>query len=106
MSTRWTALVRQRRANHRAVQRVLNSAHRGARAVAPENTLEAIARAAELGADMVEIDVHLSTDGEPIVTHDLEQPLTLAEIARRHPHIPTLSSCLIQARLHSLLVNI
>lgn len=35
-------------------------AHRGASGYAPENTLEAFALAAELGADGVELDVHLS----------------------------------------------
>ncbi|HKB37103.1 MAG TPA: glycerophosphodiester phosphodiesterase family protein [Gemmataceae bacterium] len=49
---------------------VLNIAHRGARAFAPENTLEAFASAARLGCHMVELDVHLSKDGELIVIHD------------------------------------
>lgn len=49
---------------------VLNIAHRGARSAAPENTLEAIRKAAELGADAVEIDVQLSADGAVIVIHD------------------------------------
>jgi len=51
-------------------QRVLNIGHRGARAFAPENTLEAIAKARTAGADMVELDVHLSRDRVPIVFHD------------------------------------
>ncbi len=45
-------------------------AHRGASAHEPENTIRAFLRAAELGADMVELDVHLSADGEPVVIHD------------------------------------
>lgn len=45
-------------------------AHRGASGYAPENTLEAFALAAELGADGVELDVHLSADGEMVVIHD------------------------------------
>src|SRR4051794_23219650 len=49
---------------------VLNIAHRGARAFAPENTLESIGKAAQLGCPMAEIDVHLSKDGELIVIHD------------------------------------
>lgn len=51
-------------------QSVLIIAHRGARAFAPENTLEAIEKAARLGADAVEIDVQLVADGDVIVTHD------------------------------------
>lgn len=47
-------------------------AHRGASAVAPENTLAAIARAADLGAQSVELDVMLSADGVPIIIHDTD----------------------------------
>jgi glycerophosphoryl diester phosphodiesterase len=49
---------------------VLNIAHRGARAFAPENTLEAVIKAKQLGCHMAEIDVHLTKDGEAIVLHD------------------------------------
>ena len=45
-------------------------AHRGARAFAPENTIEAIEKAAQAGADAVEIDVQLSADGHVLVFHD------------------------------------
>ena len=45
-------------------------AHRGASEEEPENTLRAFRRAAELGADMVELDLHLSRDGGPVVIHD------------------------------------
>ncbi|PRY02585.1 glycerophosphodiester phosphodiesterase [Allonocardiopsis opalescens] len=45
-------------------------AHRGASAYAPENTLAAIDEAARRGADMVELDVRLSADGELVVLHD------------------------------------
>lgn len=45
-------------------------AHRGASAYEPENTLRAFERAIELGATMVELDVHLSRDGYPVVIHD------------------------------------
>ncbi len=50
--------------------RPLNIAHRGASAVAPPNTLAAFRRAADLGADGVELDVHLCADGIPVVIHD------------------------------------
>ena len=39
----------------------------GASASAPQNTLAAFRRAVELGADGVELDVHLSADGVPVV---------------------------------------
>jgi glycerophosphoryl diester phosphodiesterase len=45
-------------------------AHRGASAVAPENTLAAFARAMDDGADGIEFDVRRSRDGVPVVIHD------------------------------------
>jgi glycerophosphoryl diester phosphodiesterase len=44
--------------------------HRGAAALAPENTLLSIATAMEIGVDAAEIDVHLSKDNELVVIHD------------------------------------
>jgi glycerophosphoryl diester phosphodiesterase len=52
------------------LDRPLNFAHRGASHEAPENTLAAFLLAAELGADGIELDVHLSKDGEVVVIHD------------------------------------
>jgi glycerophosphoryl diester phosphodiesterase len=49
---------------------MLNIAHRGASGYYPENTLIAFQRAVELGADMIELDVHLTKDGEVVVIHD------------------------------------
>src|SRR5512133_3338040 len=46
--------------------------HRGASAVAPENTLPAFAKAIELKADGVELDVQLTSDGVPVIFHDFE----------------------------------
>lgn len=37
---------------------------------APENTLAAFRRALAAGVDGVELDVHLSADGEPVILHD------------------------------------
>ena len=44
--------------------------HRGASAEAPENTLAAFELAARMGADGVELDVHLTSDNEVVVIHD------------------------------------
>lgn len=44
--------------------------HRGAKAYAPENTLESIATAASLGVEWVELDVKLTRDNVPIIFHD------------------------------------
>lgn len=46
--------------------------HRGASALAPENTLRAFELAIEGGADMAELDVYLSADCELVVSHDDE----------------------------------
>ena len=45
-------------------------AHRGASYLAPENTVAAARLAWELGADAVEIDIHLSKDNKVMVIHD------------------------------------
>ena len=45
-------------------------AHRGAPDRALENSLAGIALAAADGADMIEFDVRLTSDGEPVVLHD------------------------------------
>ena len=45
-------------------------AHRGASGAAPENTLAAFNQAIEKGADGVELDVHLTSDGKAVVIHD------------------------------------
>jgi glycerophosphoryl diester phosphodiesterase len=45
-------------------------AHRGASGTAPENTMAAFRKAILLGADMIELDVHLSRDGEVMVIHN------------------------------------
>ena len=45
-------------------------AHRGASAYYPENTLVSFAGAIRMAADMVELDVQLTSDGEVVVFHD------------------------------------
>jgi glycerophosphoryl diester phosphodiesterase len=45
-------------------------AHRGASRQAPENTMEAFRLGVEAGADAIELDVHLSQDGQLAVIHD------------------------------------
>ena len=49
---------------------ILNIAHRGARSLAPENTLAAARKGLEAGADMWELDIQITADGELIVIHD------------------------------------
>jgi len=45
-------------------------AHRGGSALAAENTMGAFANGLALGADGVELDVHLSRDGAAVINHD------------------------------------
>lgn len=85
----------------RADRRPLCIAHRGASAHAVENTLAAFRTAAELGADMWEIDVQLTRDGVPVVSHDAAltrifgvegqiAALDFDEIRARAPDLPML----------------
>ncbi len=86
-------------------------AHRGARRVAPENTVEAFVAAAALGADGVELDVHRTGDGGLVVHHDAKArgigvlaEHSAAEIRAARPELPTLEEAL-EACL-GMLVNI
>ncbi len=63
---------------------VLNIAHRGARTVAPENTLVAFAEALRRGAHMIECDVRFTVDEIPILHHDASLD-RMTDVARRHP---------------------
>lgn len=61
------------RASHHAVfdaSRPLVFGHRGGLALAPENTMAAFDAGLAAGADGLELDVHLSRDGEVVVIHD------------------------------------
>ncbi len=51
-------------------QKTLIIAHRGARSIAPENTLLAAQNAFDIGADMWELDVAMTSDGEIVIIHD------------------------------------
>jgi glycerophosphoryl diester phosphodiesterase len=62
--------------------------HRGAAAVAPENTLVSFERALKDGADGIEFDVRLAEDGVPVVIHDA----TLGRTAMRKGSIASFSS--------------
>ncbi len=84
--------------------------HRGASAVAPENTLEAFVRARELGADGVELDVRRTADGVLVVHHDLAIAgagalfeMTLSEARAARPALATLDEAL--QSLTGLVVN-
>lgn len=78
--------------------------HRGARGLAPENTLAAVRQAIKCGVDEVEIDIRVTEDGIPVLHHDrfiIESTdwraiatHTLAEIKKFKPDITTLDEAL------------
>jgi glycerophosphoryl diester phosphodiesterase len=91
--------------------RPLRIGHRGAKALAPENTIEAFVAAARLGADGVELDVHRAADGALVVHHAADArsvgvlaQRALSEIRAARPDIPTLDEALDACA--GLLVNI
>jgi len=72
-------------------------AHRGARAHAPENTIEAFTLALRLGATGLESDVWLTADGEAVLDHDgvvgsrpRRRPIATVDRAGLPAHVPTL----------------
>jgi glycerophosphoryl diester phosphodiesterase len=76
-------------------------AHRGARAHAPENTIEAFELALRLGASGLESDVWLTADGVAVLDHDgvvkkglRKRPIADFERAELPEHIPTLRELL------------
>lgn len=96
-------------------------AHRGFKAVAPENTIAAFEAAAAAGADYMEIDVRPTRDGELILMHDGKvdrttggrgavSDFTFAEIRRldagRGEQIPTLRETLLWARTKGVRIDI
>lgn len=59
-------------------------AHRGARSLAPENTLAAARRAHDVGADMWETDVAVTADDHLVLMHDDAMTRT-TDVAARFP---------------------
>ena len=53
-----------------AQSKILVHGHRGARAVLPENTIPAFEHAIEAGADVIELDLAVTRDNVPVVSHD------------------------------------
>jgi len=90
-------------------------AHRGGSALAPENTIAAFDNGLALGADGLELDVHLSRDGVVVVHHDrlLDRTTTLqgpiaertAEELRR-ADVPTLAEVLARYRDPRIIIEL
>src|SRR5438552_148547 len=88
-------------------RRPLVFAHRGGSALAPENTIDAFANGLALGADGLELDVHLSRDGIAVVNHDATVDRTttstgtvasLTADALARLNVPTLADVLARFR--------
>lgn len=83
-------------------QNILNIAHRGARAFAPENTLPAFAKAKLFGCEMFEMDVRMTKDGEIIVYHD-DHLLRCTDVIEKFPNRADAKLCTFTYReLHQL----
>lgn len=103
--------------------------HRGNRAGSPENTLESLGEAVDMGVDAVEFDVRVTRDGVPVIMHDPDldrttsghgpmAAFTFAEVrtldaASRSPHsggrrmlIPSLEEVLDRFRETPLVIEV
>ena len=100
--------------------RALVFAHRGGSALAPENTIAAFDNGLALGADGLELDVHLSSDGVVVVHHDRDLVRTtglagavvdrtadelaevhvprLAQVLARYPKVPIIVELKVNTR--------
>lgn len=76
--------------------------HRGSRSTHPENTLEAFRYAIEIGADAVELDIVVTSDGELAVTHD---PVR-GSFGDLDPSVPRLEDALALAPGNSVVFDI
>jgi len=83
------------------IERPIAFAHRGARAHAPENTLEAFSLALVLGASGLESDVWLTAEGIPVLDHDgvvrigrRRRPIVECRREDLPPHVPELADLL------------
>ena len=95
-------------------------AHRGASAYAPENTLTAFALAADMGAEMSELDVICTSDGKLVVFHDdttgrwestdrVVRDITYADMQSldiRGDRVPLLAEVLDLARTRGMRLNV
>lgn len=79
--------------------------HRGAKGLAPENTLASFAKALKHNVDQIECDIRVTKDGVPVMEHDewLHNQAgerfkvtdhTYAELLKHKPELPTLEQCI------------
>ena len=94
--------------------RPLVFAHRGGSALAPENTIAAFDNGLALGADGLELDVHLASDGAVVVHHDrlldrttaLRGPIAERSAAElRRADVPALAEVLARYRDQRIIIE-
>lgn len=88
--------------------RTLIESHRGVEADVPENSFPAVKMGYELGADLIEVDVQLSSDGIPFLRHNYQLPdgrwcgqlawKALKDIKIENEPLPLLEDILVWAR--------
>jgi len=92
-------------------------AHRGASAIAPENTMAAFREAIAAGADGIEFDVRLTRDSVPVIIHDSTlrrttglshriADLTLSELESLNIGVPSLEELLTLFESNDLVLNL
>lgn len=94
---------------------ILNIAHRGASAYAPENTMGAFEKAVQLGADGIETDVQVSNDGVLVLIHDekLGRNISGKGLVKNHSFlelkrlgVPSLEELLTFSKKNNLFLNL
>jgi glycerophosphoryl diester phosphodiesterase len=92
---------------------VLVYGHRGARGARPENTLAAFEYAVGVGAHGIEMDVAVTRDDVPVISHDPWLPDGMAirtlgwrELRRRAPSVPSLAEVLEMRGAFRFLIEI
>lgn len=80
--------------------------HRGSKGTHPENTLAAFAEAIDAGADGIEMDLRLTSDGAIVVFHNQFSNQTLEELRRLDPQIPTLEEVFALVKDSSITLNL
>lgn len=96
--------------------RILIESHRGAEALAPENSWPALKLGAASGADFLEVDVQLSQDGVPFLRHNYSLPdgrlcadLSWAELQHitiQQEPLPMLENVLVWARENEVCLSL
>lgn len=80
------------------IDKTLIFAHRGASAYEPDNTMEAFELAHKMGADGIELDVRLTSDGQMVIFHDN----TLDRMTNMRGTIPEYTLAELKAMNHML----